>query len=97
MIDDSSSMTSMQQKLAAQIPGFVTALENLPTGLPDLHIAVISSDMGAPGDETFSLVCTSRGDQGQFRTGTASGGPGRRRRRRRSASPGPCYLPRKGG
>ncbi|HLW44972.1 MAG TPA: hypothetical protein VKR78_02065, partial [Acidimicrobiales bacterium] len=31
MIDNSSSMTVMQQKLAAQIPEFVTALQSLPT------------------------------------------------------------------
>ena len=30
MIDDSSGMTSMQTKLAAQIPSFVQALETLP-------------------------------------------------------------------
>ncbi len=70
MIDDSSSMTSMQQKLAAQIPAFVSALQNLPMGLPSLHIAVVSSDMGAPGDSTFALQCTARGDQGEFRLGT---------------------------
>ena len=64
MIDNSSSMTVMQEKLAAQIPGFMTALQNLPTGLPNLHIAVVSSDMGAPGDSTASIGCTTDGDQG---------------------------------
>lgn len=71
MIDDSSSMTSMQEKLVAQIPAFVTALQNLPMGLPSLHIAVVSSDMGAPGDSTFAIGCTQQGDQGEFRLGTA--------------------------
>ena len=85
MIDDSSSMTSMQQKFAVQIPAFVTALENLPTGLPDIHIAVVSSDMGAPGDSTFALGCTLGGDEGQFRAGTASGIPLDRADRRRLA------------
>ena len=70
MIDDSSSMTSMQEKLAAQIPAFVSALQNLPTGLPSIHIAVVSSDMGAPGDSTSAIQCTARGDQGEFRLGT---------------------------
>jgi len=73
MIDNSSSMTVMQQKLAAQIPEFVTALQSLPTGLPNLHIAVVSSDMGAPGDSTTSLGCTRSGDDGQFRFGASSG------------------------
>ena len=71
MIDDSSSMASMQEKLAAQIPAFVSALQNLPTGLPSIHIAVVSSDMGAPGDSTFSIQCTARGDQGEFQLGNA--------------------------
>jgi hypothetical protein len=70
MIDNSSSMTEMQQKLGTQIPGFLTALQNLPAGLPNIHIAVVSSDLGAPGDATSSLGCTMLGDQGVFRTGT---------------------------
>ena len=49
MIDDSSGMASMQTKLAAQIPSFIDALESLPNGLPNIHIAVVSSDLGAPG------------------------------------------------
>jgi len=48
MIDDSSEMTSMQQKLASQIPTFFQALADLPDGMPNLHVAVVSSDMGAP-------------------------------------------------
>jgi hypothetical protein len=66
MIDDSSGMTSMQTKLAAQIPSFIQALENLPSGLPNIHIAVVSSDLGAPGDST-TVTCTTAGDQGLFR------------------------------
>jgi hypothetical protein len=68
MIDNSSSMTSMQQKLMSQLPAFFQTLEALPTGLPDLHIAVVSSDMGAPGDSTSSIGCTTAGDQGMFQS-----------------------------
>jgi MYXO-CTERM domain-containing protein len=75
MIDNSSSMTSMQQKLATQLPGFVTALQNLPGGLPNLHIAVVSSDLGAPGDSTSSIGCTQFGDQGIFRTRASNASP----------------------
>ena len=75
MIDNSSSMTVMQQKLAAQIPAFMTALQSLPNGLPNLHIAVVSSDMGAPGDSTASIRCTPEGDQGQFQNGAAPSYP----------------------
>jgi hypothetical protein len=78
MIDNSSEMTSMQQKFIAQLPTFVSTLENLPGGLPDVHIAVVSSDMGAPGDSASSIGCTTDGDQGVFHfaphgTCTASG------------------------
>jgi hypothetical protein len=66
MIDNSSSMTSMQQKLAAQLPQFMSVLEMLPNGLPNVHIAVVSSDMGAPGDETSQIGCTTSGDNGSF-------------------------------
>src|SRR3954462_534230 len=65
MIDDSTGMTSTQTALAAQIPFFIDALESLPNGLPNIHIAVVSSDLGAPGDST-SLTCTTAGDQGLF-------------------------------
>jgi hypothetical protein len=73
MSDNSSSMNVMQQKLASQIPAFVSALQNLPSGLPNIHIAVVSSDMGAPGDVTSSIQCTKTGDNGQFRLGATSG------------------------
>jgi len=72
MVDDSSSMDGMQKKLADQIPAFINGLQSLPNGLPDIHIAVVSSDMGAPGDSTSSLGgCTDFGDQGIFRGGVS--------------------------
>lgn len=66
MIDNSSSMTSMQQKLLAQLPAFIQVLQMLPNGLPNVHIGVVSSDMGAPGDSTSSIGCTPAGDDGAF-------------------------------
>ncbi|HLK91430.1 MAG TPA: hypothetical protein VKZ18_16145 [Polyangia bacterium] len=65
MIDNSSSMAPMQQKLYDQLPSFMQVLQKLPTP-PSLHVAVVSSDMGAPGDETGNIKCTQYGDQGQF-------------------------------
>jgi hypothetical protein len=67
MIDNSSSMTEMQNKLYDQLPNFMGVLEGLSTK-PDLHVAVVSSDMGAPGDATSSIGCTSKGDQGNFQS-----------------------------
>jgi hypothetical protein len=66
MIDNSLSMNTMQQKLAVQLPMFIQQLENLPNGLPNVHIAVVSSDMGAPGDATSAVGCTTAGNDGNF-------------------------------
>ena len=55
MIDNSSSMTTMQQKLLTQLPTFMQALQDLPTGLPSIHVAVVSSDMGATSDQQNAL------------------------------------------
>ncbi len=69
MIDNSSEMTAMQKKLALQMPTFIESFESLAGGLPNVHIAVISSDLGAPGDATSSLMCTAAGDKGLFQVG----------------------------
>jgi hypothetical protein len=66
MVDNSSSMNSMQQKLYMQLPTFMGVLEGLPMGLPSVHIAVVSSDMGAPSDVESSIECTATGDNGAF-------------------------------
>src|ERR1022692_2999883 len=58
MIDDSSSMSAMQTKLQAQLPTFMNVLEGLPM-VPSLHIAVVSSDMGAPSDQQASIGCSA--------------------------------------
>ena len=71
MIDNSSSMTEMQEKLYAQLPLFMQVLQSLPIP-PSLHVAVVSSDMGAPGrlDQPRSC-CTTPGDQGAFQSHAA--------------------------
>ena len=47
MVDDSSSMSPLQTKRAAQMPAFMQALVDTTTGqLPDLHVAVVSQSMG---------------------------------------------------
>ena len=63
MIDNSSDMSEKQKKLYDQLPLFIQSLQSLPSP-PSLHIAVVSSDMGAPGDSTTAIGCTPAGDQG---------------------------------
>jgi hypothetical protein len=67
LMDDSSQMTPMQEKLLAQLPTFMQVLQALPTGLPSLHVGVISSDLGAPSDADI-VGCTATGDGGRFFT-----------------------------
>jgi hypothetical protein len=68
MIDNSSGMAPMQQKLVAEVPAIMQTLTNLPAGPPDMHVAVVSSDMGAPGDSVGKIGCTPTGDYGVFQT-----------------------------
>jgi hypothetical protein len=66
MIDNSSSMSTAQANLRANLGNFMDVLKQLPGGLPDLHIAVVTSDMGA-GDGASIQGCTTSGDNGVFR------------------------------
>jgi hypothetical protein len=47
MIDNSSSMIPMQTLLTQNLQAFMTPLEMIQGGLPNLHIGIISSSMGA--------------------------------------------------
>jgi len=77
LVDDSSSMRLSQDNLNRNFPTFMTTLQNAPQGLPNVHVAVISSDMGA-GDGSVSGCDTTGGKNGIFQyaprgTCTASG------------------------
>jgi hypothetical protein len=77
MIDNSLSMRPLQTKLATNFPAFMQVLTGLPGGLPNVHIAVVSSDMGAGGEPTGMVQhCALGGDQGIFQVqprGTCTG------------------------
>ncbi len=63
VIDTGLHETTIQQKLLAQIPTFVQVLKSSPIAL-DLHVGVVSSDMGAHSDS--QIMCTELGDDGAF-------------------------------
>ena len=66
MIDNSSSMQPLQDKLAKNLPVLVQGLTALPGGLPDIHIAVVSSS-SQPGMTTDIPGCTpSQVENGVF-------------------------------
>src|SRR5262245_60402862 len=47
VVDDAPGMEATQANLALNVPSFFVAFRNLVGGLPDMHIAVVSSDMNA--------------------------------------------------
>jgi hypothetical protein len=65
LIDDSSSMRLSQDNLRRNFPVLMRQLENLPGGLPNVHVAVVSSDMGA-GDGSVAGCNTTGGKKGIF-------------------------------
>jgi hypothetical protein len=67
MIDNSSSMIPLQKKLTDNFPVFMNILKGLPNGLPNDHIGVVSSSMGA-GRNPSILGCAPGGDQGIFQS-----------------------------
>jgi hypothetical protein len=64
-IDNSVSMQPEQANLVANFPVFINVLKNLPGGLPNVHIAVVTSDMGA-GAFTSSVGGCEKPDNGSF-------------------------------
>jgi len=65
MVDDSSSMRASQNNLLMNFPTFMTTLQSGMAGLPNIHVAVVSSDMGA-GDGSIAGCNASGGNQGVF-------------------------------
>jgi hypothetical protein len=64
-IDNSVSMAPEQANLVANFPVFINVLKNLPGGLPNVHIGVVTSDMGA-GAFTSSVNGCEKPDNGNF-------------------------------
>ncbi|MCB9561357.1 MAG: VWA domain-containing protein [Kofleriaceae bacterium] len=66
MIDNSGSMEEEQQSLSTNFPQFINVLQTIEGGLPNVHIGVVSSDVGA-GPYNISN-CSGNGDNGQLQT-----------------------------
>jgi hypothetical protein len=64
VIDNSPSMDPKQAALAANFPKMIEQLQKLPGGMPDVHIGVISSDMGAGAQRIGGNCNTVLGDRG---------------------------------
>ncbi len=72
LIDNSGSMREEQENLRRNFPVFTSVLKNLPQGLPNVHIAVVSSDLGAGRFDNVPS-CTGAGDQGRFQNTPRAG------------------------
>jgi hypothetical protein len=64
MVDNSPSMDPKQRALAAGFPKLLEVLRTHPAGMPDLHVGVVSSDMGAGQGEASGGSCMLLGNQG---------------------------------
>ena len=71
VIDNSGSMDDEQMSLGANFDRFIDVLDNLDGGLPDLHIGVVSSDMGSLGVLGPGTGCDGPGDNGALHVGAA--------------------------
>jgi hypothetical protein len=71
VIDNSQSMEQEQAALQAQFPLFMSVLRNIEGGLPNVHIGVVSSNVGVGG---YSIGgCGAQGDNGELQN-VARGG-----------------------
>ncbi len=75
MVDNSLSMARSQDNLRRNLPRFMDVLKAIRGGLPDLHIAVVSSDMGTGTSDTDACNATG-GDNGEFHFGVAANAVG---------------------
>ncbi len=87
VIDTSSSMEREQAALAREIPRLV---EVLTTGnldddpeaefppVRDLHVGLVSTDLGAAGETVDRAACTGLGDDGELQLPARCGGDGNR-------------------
>ena len=82
VIDDSPSMLDKQLNIKNNFPKFIEVLNTIQGGLPDVHIGVVSSDMGTKGSQDSmpgpaigqlgNGGCSNTGKNGNLQVGTAA-------------------------
>jgi hypothetical protein len=74
LVDNSASTKEATDNLRRNFPVFLDELKKLPGGLPDLHIGVVSSDLGAGSMPLGNGGCARPGgDRGIFQTKPSCG------------------------
>jgi hypothetical protein len=64
VIDNSGSMAEEQTSLTTNFPRFINVLQSIDGGLPNVHIGVVSSNVGITPFQTTG--CTGNGDDGKL-------------------------------
>lgn len=83
VVDDSPSMRDKQTNIRTNFPKFIEVLNTIQGGLPDVHIGVVSSDMGTKGTQDSAAGpaigqigqggCSGTGKNGTLQVGQAGG------------------------
>jgi len=73
VIDDSPSMLDKQARLINSFPTFVNVLALTPGGMPNIHLGVVSTDVGTKGAEDSTAAPMIGSGPGSC-TGTGKGG-----------------------
>jgi hypothetical protein len=68
VVDNSGSMQAEQQRLTSNFPNFINVLQQVQGGLPNIHLGVVSSNVGAAGAQSVP-GCAASGDDGNLLTG----------------------------
>ncbi len=80
VIDNSPAMAGKTERVAAHVTAFADIMATLAGGVPDLHVGVITTDLGTAGsDGTAGAAigtpgqggCAGNGDRGALHRGTA--------------------------
>jgi hypothetical protein len=72
VIDDSGSTSNKQANFTQNFPAFMTALQMIPGGLPNIRIGVVTNDYGAGGATTMN-GCMGFGDRAAFQINDMAG------------------------
>ena len=75
LIDDSGSMAQEQQSLAQNFVNFINVLKSIEGGLPNVHIGVISSNVGT-APVGADAKCNGQGDNGILQVDGLQTSPG---------------------
>jgi hypothetical protein len=75
VIDDSPAMAPHRPNLVANLPNFINVLNTIEGGLPDLHIGVVTSDLGTHGAKDVEARTPVAGCAGLGGDGIMRGSP----------------------